>query len=97
VIEGALILIAGLLIGRFMPARRRGPKPPKPRPEPKPICGCTHGIHTHDPNTKRCQARVEKYRHDGIREVMDGYAACACVHHSGPTPYPEFYAPEIGG
>jgi hypothetical protein len=93
-LEGALILLAGILIGRFMPARRRRAKPPKPV---KPICGCTHGIQTHDPGTKRCHAQVQTYRHNGVKEVLDGYADCACVCYSGPTPYPEFYAPEIGG
>jgi hypothetical protein len=94
VIEGALILLAGLVIGRFMPGRRRRPKPPKPV---KPICGCTHGIQTHHPETGRCNARVQTYRHDGVKEVLAGYAACACVRYSGPQPYPEFFAPEIGG
>lgn len=93
-LEGALILLAGLVIGQLMPSRRRRPRPRKP---PEPICGCTHGIHTHDDGTGRCNAQVKTYRHNGTREVMDGYAACACVRYSGPTPYPEFFAQEIGG
>ncbi len=93
-LEGALIALAGVLIGRFLPGRRRHPKPPKPA---KPICGCTHGIHTHDPGTGRCNAQVKTYRHNGITEVLDGYADCACVRYSGPEPLPEFFAPEIGG
>jgi hypothetical protein len=93
-VEGALILLAGILVGRFVPARRRRPKPPRPV---KAVCGCTHGIQTHDPETKRCHARVKTYRHDGIKEVLDGYADCACRQYCGPTPLPEFFAQEIGG
>ena len=95
-IEGALILLAGILVGRFAPARRRRPKPPRPV---EAVCGCTHGIHTHDPKTKECKASVKRYRYSTSeeREVFDKYAPCACVCYSGPEPLPEFFAQEIGG
>jgi hypothetical protein len=96
VIEGALILLVGLVIGRFTPARRRRPKPPKPV---EPICGCGHGIHDHDPDTKSCHAQTKAYRYDRIeeREVFNKYVPCTCRQYTGPTPLPEFFATEIGG
>lgn len=93
-IEGALILLAGVIAGRFLPNRRRR-KLPKPI---KPICGCTHGFHTHNAETGECNAQVKVFRYDEVSqtEVLDGYAGCACVRYTGPTPYPEYFAPEIG-
>jgi hypothetical protein len=49
VLEGALILLAGIAIGRLLPARRKGPGPP-----PKPVCGCGHHFSYHDPETRAC-------------------------------------------
>lgn len=89
-----MILLAGIVIGRFLPGRRRKPRMPTP---PKPVCGCTHGLQTHDPETRRCHAQVKTYRHNGISEVLDGYADCACRQYTGPEPLPEFFAQEIGG
>jgi hypothetical protein len=91
-LEGALILLAGFVVGRFMPGRRRKPKPPKPI---KPICGCGHGYHDHGAESGACHGQKKKYRHDGLSEVMDGYMPCTCQRYTGPTPLPEFYAPEI--
>lgn len=53
-LEGALILLAGLIIGRFVPGRRRGPKPYKPKDEPRPICGCGHHFSFHSPADGVC-------------------------------------------
>jgi hypothetical protein len=44
-IEGAVIAVVALLIGRFLPARRRAPKAPKPI---EPVCGCGHHHAMHD-------------------------------------------------
>lgn len=93
-LTGAGILLLGILIGRFLPGRRRQPKPPEPV---KPICGCSHGVHTHDPKSGACQAQVKMYKYSPSagREVFDKYGPCACVRYSGPQPITEFYAPEI--
>lgn len=94
-IEGALILLGGLLIGRFMPAR---PRAPKPRPEPQPVCGCTHGYHDHDPASGACHGKTKAYRFSTSfrREVFDKYVGCTCRRYVGPEPLPSFTA-EIGG
>ena len=91
-LEGALIALAGIIVGRFMPSRRRRPKP---LPPVKPICGCGHGFHDHDAKTGNCHAQLKKYRHNGLGEVMDGYMECTCRRYTGPTPYPEFVATEL--
>lgn len=94
-IEGAVILIAGLLIGRFVPARRTKPE----QRQPEPICGCRHGRHDHDPATGVCNGQKKVYRYDPLTEleVLDGYAPCTCRQYTGPEPLPQYYAPEITG
>jgi hypothetical protein len=94
IIEGAIIALAGVLIGRFLPNRRKGPKPPKPV---KPICGCEHHHAHHDPATGTCNASVDvptRYDSYGIARAWK-QSPCACRQYSGPVPMPEVYAPEI--
>jgi hypothetical protein len=81
-LEGALILLAGILVGRSLPARRV-PKLPKP---PDPICGCTHHYSYHDPeNGLKCNV--------GIFVNGKPRGACACVRYTGPEPLPLYFAP----
>jgi hypothetical protein len=90
VITGALILLAGILIGmalRSLPARRKGPKPVEA------VCGCSHHHSMHDPETGACNATVRVTRYGGSWD----YVPCACVRYSGPLPLPEYYANEIAG
>jgi len=94
-LEGALILLAGLVVGRFLPARRKQRK----AKQIKPVCGCEHGLHDHDKATGACNARSRTYRYDQATEfeVLDGYVPCTCRQYTGPEPLPEYYAPEITG
>lgn len=85
-IEGALILLAGVLVGRFLPGRRRKLKP---MPERKPVCGCGHGLHDHDEDG--CKAQVCYDR------LLGSWRQCTCRKYVGPQPLPEFFAPEISG
>jgi hypothetical protein len=100
---GAAIFAAGALLGRFLPARKRGPKPIKP------ICGCSHHHSMHDPETGQCHGLVsggETAARDAKNNpVLDdfGYVQktyakvqCSCRRYSGPEPLPEYSAPEIG-
>ena len=94
-IEVGVAVVIGVLLGRFLPNRRKGPKPPKPV---QPVCGCGHHHSYHDPKTGECHGmmRGEPAQYDGM-----GYATaykqvpCTCRQYSGPQPVPEFYAPEI--
>lgn len=104
-LAGGGLVVAGVLLGRFLPARRRGPKPPKPV---QPICGCGHHHGMHDPETGHCHDLVK----GGATAVKDakgnpvkdayGYVQktyekiqCGCRRYSGPEPLPEYFAPGI--
>ena len=93
-IEVGVAVIVGVLLGRFLPNRRKGPKPPKPV---QPICGCTHHRAHHDPDTGACHASVKvPSRYDSAGNTTAWkYDPCACRQYSGPQPLPEFYAPEV--
>jgi hypothetical protein len=83
-LEGAGILLVGMLVGRFWPTRRQGPRPPR---SITPICGCKHELSFHDPKTSQCHAW----------DKMPGYRPlqCKCRRYTGPEPLTEYYAPEI--
>lgn len=89
-LEGALTLLSGIVVGRVLPARRRVPKRPSPT---EPICGCGHGLHDHDPESKQCWGPVEKYRYNLVAEldVMED-VPCTCRHYVGPEPLPSYTA-----
>lgn len=84
-LEGALIALAGVALGRFLPARRRTPKP---LPPSKPVCGCGHHRSFHK-DAGRCQERV-------YVSYVEGHKQCGCGEYVGPEPVPAYYAPEIG-
>jgi hypothetical protein len=87
-LEFAAVALIGVLIGRFLPDRRRGPRPPKPV---QPICGCEHHHSYHDPETGHCGHAGQVYLGNGVWEPH----GCGCRQYSGPQPLPEFYAPEV--
>ena len=79
--EGALILLAGILLGRFLPGRRKEPELPAA------VCGCKHHHSMHDPQTGHCHGEV--YRGDYV------YVACQCRRYTGAEPLPSYVATEI--
>lgn len=91
-LEGALILLAGILIGRLWPVPRKGPKPVQA------VCGCKHHHSMHDPETGACNARE---RGNPLRWAGNGnpvewdWLDCPCLCYSGPEPLPTLFAPEI--
>jgi hypothetical protein len=99
-IEGALILLAGAVLGAILarlPARRKGPRPAE---APKPVCGCHHHHSYHDPETGRCNALVngQPVKFDKFEDPIKWeQVPCACLRYSGPEPMPTYYAPEIAG
>jgi hypothetical protein len=93
-LEFAAVALIGVLVGRFLPNRRKGPKPAKP---PEPICGCTHHYSYHDPQTGECGAgvRVPSRYNDYGAVTAWKTAECACLQYSGPQPLPEYFVPEV--
>lgn len=83
-VEGALIALAGVLIGRFLPGRRRAPRL---KPPPRPVCGCGHHRSFH-----RDGGPCSDKGYGG-----NGVYGCDCKQYVGPEPLPEFFAQEIGG
>jgi hypothetical protein len=87
-IEVGVAVIVGVLLGRFLPNRRKGPKPKTVKPE----CGCGHHHSYHDPKSGVCNG-VMKVPESGSR--LSYHQQCTCRQYSGPQPLPEFYAPEV--
>lgn len=84
-IEGALILLAGLVIGRFLPSRRK-PKTPQA------ICGCKHHLAKHDPQTRACHATIEQRKYNKAGEnIGEEHVPCTCRQYIGPTPVEAFF------
>lgn len=88
-IEVGVAVVIGVLLGRFLPNRRKGPKPAK---APQPICGCSHHHSYHDPATGTCNSLM-KVPETGSR--LSHHEPCTCKQYSGPVPLPEYFAPEV--
>jgi hypothetical protein len=88
-IEGAAILLAGILAGVGLD-RLLGRWPRRKRGEVEAACSCGHGIGYHDRETGHChRRRVVR------RNYHDYWEPCGCQRYVGPEPLPSFYAPEI--
>jgi hypothetical protein len=86
-LEFAAVALIGVLLGRFLPDRRKGPKVKVV----KPVCGCEHHHSYHDPETGECGYVEHAYEGNGVYADLH----CPCRQYSGPQPLPEFYAPEV--
>ncbi|MET9019178.1 hypothetical protein ABZV93_04260 [Actinopolymorpha sp. NPDC004070] len=93
-IIGAVILLVGILIGRYLP----GPGRPRRHAleEAKPLCGCGHSPSFHE-EKGRCHGLNEVARWEGGRWAGIESVSCSCQKYTGPEPLPAFYAPEITG
>jgi hypothetical protein len=94
-IEGAAILLAGILIGVLgdrLLSRNRAKSPSSP------MCGCGHSIAYHDLKAGAChsvgKAESGWDRYGSANEWSP--QPCTCRRYSGPEPLPEYYAPELG-
>lgn len=85
-VEGALILLTGILLGRFLPGRRKAPKLPAP------VCGCGHHYSFHDPQTLACGYESAIYLGSG---KYGPTCICRCARYAGPEPLPEYVPREI--
>lgn len=92
-IVGAVLFIAGMVFGRT--ARLRARKTYKPKVT-QPICGCGHHFSLHDPKTKACHGSFDSWNDPINKAAGASTRGCGCRQYSGPTPLPEYYAPEIG-
>lgn len=92
-IEGAVVLIVGMLLGVPIGAlvgRRRTYKAPPPV---KPICSCLHTRGKHrDGGKGHCNVTTVTVLMG--MPLKDG-VTCPCTFYDGPVPLPEYYAPEI--
>jgi hypothetical protein len=98
-IEGAAILLIGVVIGavlRSLPARRKAPKSDGP---PEPVCGCGHHYSFHDGASGKCHGTVRQATHFNSygTEIAWKQVPCTCRKYAGPEPMPTYYAPEIAG
>jgi len=98
-LDGAALIVAGMVLGRFWPARRKHPKLKAP---PKPVCGCGHNLAHHEVIPGGAAACHQQIR--GKITKWDGYGGpigweigpmLLQAVHTGPTPLPEYFAPEI--
>jgi hypothetical protein len=93
-LAGAFILAIGVLFGRLLPERRKGPKPVEA------VCGCKHHYSKHNPETGRCNVseRGNPVKWNGRGEEVEWeWIACPCVRYTGPEPLPTYIATEIAG
>ncbi|WBQ05486.1 hypothetical protein [Kribbella sp. CA-293567] len=86
-IEGAAILLAGLLAGYLAGRRSRPTTPPNTTGA---VCSCQHSRGQHIDGKAACQA-TNKVSANGVQM----FVACSCQLYDGPEPLPQYYAPEI--
>lgn len=90
-LTGALILLAGLVIGYLIGrVHKRPPRPPK---QPQPICGCEHHLALHDPKSSACSGQrqhVTLYENGIPRKWV--YYSCDCKQYIGPEYLPQYVA-----
>ncbi|AIG73315.1 Hypothetical protein AJAP_01925 [Amycolatopsis japonica] len=77
---GAGLFGAGLLTGKLT-RRQTGAGT-----SPKPVCGCSHGLEQHDPDTKECHGQI--LHRDWIGNQ---WVPCTCRQYVGPKPFEELF------
>lgn len=91
-IEGALILLFGIIIGRVMPSRIGSTK--QKALEAK--CGCDHHLSKHDPKTGTCAGTVTNpnFSFDHYTHARNNpkVIPCPCKQYVGPTPAEQFFS-----
>ncbi|MFI7122627.1 hypothetical protein [Amycolatopsis sp. NPDC049868] len=84
---GYCLFGAGLLVGRL--TRRRAPADATT----KPVCGCSHGLEHHDPESKECRGEIlhrDARSTSGIY-IGNQWVACTCRQYVGPKPFEELF------
>jgi len=94
VLEGALILIAGIAAGwvlRSLPPRREDPEPVEA------VCGCAHHYSFHDPETGMCHGTASQATHFDSYGIERRWKQipCTCRKYAGPEPLSTYLPIEI--
>lgn len=82
-LEGALIMLAGMVVGRLLSGRRRPSSS-----EPESICGCKHHLALHDPTDGRCHGLMRNPAYEPTYvtdERNPEKVQCTCRQYVGPT------------
>lgn len=96
----SLMLSTVTLASTTLPRRRD--KSSKTVTSVQAVCGCSHDLAMHDPETKRCYAEItrKKYSKQGGHIGFD-YVSCPCRQYVGPLPVESFFTtpmlPSEGG
>ncbi len=91
-IEGAVILLAGLVVG-YLAGRSRGRAAAQPAPKAvESICSCNHPRGQHVDGKGPCKAENTHWAYDS---GTTAFRPCPCQLYDGPEPLPQYYAPEI--
>lgn len=79
----AVMFLAGVAVGGLA-FRRRAPDPVGAQP----VCGCTHHLSMHDPETGHCHdIRVQRsFQPKGDGHSYDKEDPCPCRRYVGPEP-----------
>ena len=88
---GAGLFAAGLVVGKL--TRRQDPAGTTSQP----ICGCSHGLEQHDPETKVCHGQIlhKDARTEYGEWIGNQWVPCSCRQYVGPKPFEELYAPPL--
>lgn len=83
---GAGLLGTGALTGAFLAMLVRNPQASRHEPSPY-VCGCTHTLAAHDPETNQCHAGVEADEWNDSRGIyVTVIHSCACRQYVGERP-----------
>lgn len=95
-IEGAIILAVGVLLGRLLPNRRGSSKTPKSITHSNATCGCSHHLSDHDLTMNNCAGMMhnpnwssDHYPH-ATRNPKK--IPCACRQYVGPIPAESYFS-----
>lgn len=90
-VVGAGLFATGLLTGKL--TRRRTPAADT---TPKAVCGCSHGLEQHNPDTNECHGQMRRDKHNKFGDwIGHEWVPCTCRQYVGPRPLEELYAPPV--
>ncbi len=90
---GAVLTHLGVLIGAWRQRRRT----PDPAATPTALCGCSHPLAMHDPDTNACHATVKVASRWNKYGDAVGWERpqCTCRQYTGPRPIDQVFAPRV--